>query len=66
MKSKSVSDGVERTFIVILDQGEEAFKFITDFANKEKNHRRLGIGDRRVFAGQGRLVRSCSQEIQAD
>jgi uncharacterized protein len=36
MKSKSVSDGVERTFIVILDQGEEAFKFITDFANKEK------------------------------
>jgi uncharacterized protein len=36
MKSKSVSDGVERTFIVILDQGEEAFKSITDFANKEK------------------------------
>jgi uncharacterized protein len=36
MKSKSVSDGVERTFIVILDQGEEASKSITDFANKQK------------------------------
>jgi predicted DNA-binding protein with PD1-like motif len=36
MKSKSVSDGVDRTFILILDPGEEAFKSITDFANKEK------------------------------
>lgn len=36
MKSKSINDGVERTFILILDQGEEAFKAITDFAEREK------------------------------
>jgi uncharacterized protein len=36
MKSKSLSDGVERTFVLILDQGEEAFKSITDFAEREK------------------------------
>lgn len=36
MKSKSINDGVERTFILILDQGEEAFKSITDFADREK------------------------------
>jgi uncharacterized protein len=36
MKSKSLNDGLERTFVLILDQGEEAFKSITDFANKEK------------------------------
>jgi hypothetical protein len=36
MKSKSINDGVERTFVVILDQGEEAFKSITDFAEHEK------------------------------
>jgi predicted DNA-binding protein with PD1-like motif len=36
MKSKSLNDGVERTFVLILDQGEEAFKTITDFANREK------------------------------
>src|SRR5262249_56419587 len=35
MKSKSTNDGVERTFILILDQGEEAFKSITDFADRE-------------------------------
>jgi hypothetical protein len=26
MKSKSINDGVERTFVLIIDQGEEAFK----------------------------------------
>ena len=36
MKSKSINDGVERTFVLILDQGEEAFKSITDFADREK------------------------------
>ena len=36
MKSKSISDGVERTFVLILDQGEEAFKSISEFANEEK------------------------------
>jgi len=36
MKSKSISDGVERTFVLILDQGEEAFKSITEFADHEK------------------------------
>lgn len=35
MKSKSVAAGEERTFVLILDQGEEAFKAITDFANKQ-------------------------------
>jgi predicted DNA-binding protein with PD1-like motif len=36
MKSKSINDGVERTFILILDQNEEAFKSISDFATREK------------------------------
>lgn len=36
MKSKSIKDGVVRTFVLILDQGEEAFKSITDFAEDEK------------------------------
>jgi len=36
MKSRSINDGVERTFILILEQGEEAFKSITEFANREK------------------------------
>src|SRR5215468_8125084 len=36
MKSKSVTDELERTFVLVLDEGEEAFKAITDFANKEK------------------------------
>lgn len=36
MKSRSINDGVERTFILILDQGEEAFKSIAEFANREK------------------------------
>jgi hypothetical protein len=35
MKSKSVAGVEERTFVLILDQGEEAFKAITDFANKQ-------------------------------
>jgi uncharacterized protein len=36
MKSKSVTDDLERTFILILDEGEEAFETITAFANREK------------------------------
>ena len=36
MKSKSINNGVERIFVMILDQGEEAFKAITDFADSEK------------------------------
>jgi predicted DNA-binding protein with PD1-like motif len=36
MKSKSINDGVERTFILILDQNEEAFTSISDFATREK------------------------------
>jgi len=36
MKSKSINDGAERTFVLILDQGEEAFRSITDFADREK------------------------------
>ena len=36
MKWKSINNGVERIFVLILDQGEEAFKAITDFADSEK------------------------------
>jgi hypothetical protein len=36
MKSKSINDGAERTFVLILDQGEEGFKSITEFADREK------------------------------
>jgi len=36
MRSKSINDGVERTFVLILDQGEEAFKAISEFADREK------------------------------
>jgi hypothetical protein len=35
MKFKSVVVGEERTFVLILDQGEEAFKAITEFADKQ-------------------------------
>jgi hypothetical protein len=35
MKSKSINDGVARTFVLILEEGEEAFKSITDFADRE-------------------------------
>jgi uncharacterized protein len=34
MKSKTIAGNPERTFVLILDQGEEAFKAITEFANK--------------------------------
>lgn len=34
MKSKTVNDGVERVFVLILDQGEEVFKSITEFADR--------------------------------
>jgi len=36
MKSKSINNGMQRTFVLILDQGEEAFKTITEFADREK------------------------------
>lgn len=36
MKSRSINDGAERTFVLVLDQGEEAFKSITEFASREK------------------------------
>ena len=35
MKSKSVAGAEERTFVLILEQGEEAFKTITEFANRQ-------------------------------
>jgi predicted DNA-binding protein with PD1-like motif len=35
MKSKSLKDGSGRTFVLILEQGEEAFKAITEFANRQ-------------------------------
>lgn len=35
MKSKAINDGVERVFVFILNQGEEAFEAITEFANRE-------------------------------
>jgi uncharacterized protein len=35
MKSKSITEGAERVFVLILDQGEEAFRAIGDFANRE-------------------------------
>ena len=36
MKSKSIKEGADRVFVLILDQGEEAFKAIGDFANRER------------------------------
>jgi hypothetical protein len=36
MKSKSINDGIERVFVLVLDQGEEAFKTIAAFADQEK------------------------------
>ena len=36
MKSKTINDGAERVFVLILDQGEEAFKTITEFADQQK------------------------------
>jgi uncharacterized protein len=35
MKFRSVTVGAERVFVLVLDQGEDAFKAITEFANKE-------------------------------
>ena len=34
MKSKTIAGNPERTFVLILDPGEEAFKAITEFANQ--------------------------------
>jgi predicted DNA-binding protein with PD1-like motif len=36
MKSKTIVEGRERTFVLILDSGEEAFKAVTQFAEQEK------------------------------
>lgn len=36
MKSKSIQDGSDRVFVLILDEGEEAFKAIGDFASREQ------------------------------
>ena len=44
MKSRSMTVGAEHVFVLILDQGEDAFKAITEFANKE------GIGGASVTA----------------
>lgn len=35
MKSKSIKEGSNRVFVLVLDHGEEAFKAIADFANRE-------------------------------
>jgi predicted DNA-binding protein with PD1-like motif len=35
MKSKLASGGDGRTFVLILDQGEEAFAAVTAFANEK-------------------------------
>jgi len=35
MKSKVVVEGQERTFVLILEPGEEAFRSITKFADRE-------------------------------
>ena len=35
MKSKVVVDGRERTFVLILDQAEEAFQTLSKFADRE-------------------------------
>jgi predicted DNA-binding protein with PD1-like motif len=44
MKSNSIRQGPIRIFILVLDPGEEAFKTITEFANRE------GIGGASVTA----------------
>lgn len=36
MRSKSIQEGPSRVFVLILDQGEEAFAAITEFANRER------------------------------
>jgi uncharacterized protein len=36
MRSKSIKEGPIRVFVLILDQGEEAFAAITEFANRER------------------------------
>jgi predicted DNA-binding protein with PD1-like motif len=43
MKARSVTVGSERTFVAVLDQGEEAFRAITDFA-KERVSGAAAIG----------------------
>jgi predicted DNA-binding protein with PD1-like motif len=36
MKSTRIGEGESRAFVLILDPGEEAFKAITDFADREQ------------------------------
>ncbi|HET7886769.1 MAG TPA: PPC domain-containing DNA-binding protein [Bradyrhizobium sp.] len=36
MRSKTIESGANRVFVLILDDGEEVFKAITAFANRER------------------------------
>ena len=36
MRSKTIESGANRVFVLILDEGEEAFKAITALANRER------------------------------
>lgn len=36
MKSKCVNDGAEKTYVLILDEGDDPISVLTDFAVKEK------------------------------
>ncbi len=56
MKSKVVVDGRERTFVLILDQAEEAFQTLSKFADRENITGGVGDGNRRLRASKGRLV----------
>jgi hypothetical protein len=56
MKSKSIKDGVKRTFVLILNQGEAAFKSITDFAEHEKI-----TGASTIARISGRVMRTISR-----
>ena len=35
MKSKCVNDGTEKTFVLILDEGDDPMSILTDFAGKQ-------------------------------
>ena len=36
MKSRSIKEGPERVFVLILDPGEEAFRALTEFSDRER------------------------------
>ena len=47
MKSKSIKEGPERVFVLILDQDEEAFKEPSrNYADQERLRWDVGNGDR--------------------